>query len=57
MKMIKFFIEHHFHLPSRDIDSFNYKVADKCSFTSLETLKVKISSYIVSGDSTSTLPR
>lgn len=46
MKMIKLFIERAFGLSSRDIDSFNYRVAEKCNFHSLENLKNKINSYL-----------
>lgn len=46
MKMIKHFIEHQLHLNSRDIDSFNYRVAEKCKFNSLGHLKEEIITYI-----------
>jgi hypothetical protein len=46
MKMIKFHIEHQLHIPSREIDSFNYRIAEKCSFNSLENFRTKINSFI-----------
>lgn len=46
MKMIKLKIERSFRLASRDIDSFNYRIAEKCSFQSLNYLQNSIRNYI-----------
>jgi hypothetical protein len=46
LKMIKYHIEHQHHIPSRDCDSFNYRIAEKCTFDSLDSLKTRISEYI-----------
>ncbi len=46
VKMMKQVVESEFNLPSRNIDSFNYRIAEKCSFESLEDLKDKIKIHI-----------
>lgn len=46
MKFIKCFIEKKFRLASRDIESFNYRIAKNCSFESMGYLKSNITSYI-----------
>lgn len=46
IKMIKQLIESLFGLVSRNMDSFCYRIADKCSFNSLQFLHADIRSYI-----------
>lgn len=46
IRMIKQVVESEFSLASRNIDSFNYRIAEKCNFRSLNNLKTSINSYI-----------
>jgi hypothetical protein len=46
MKMVKFSIENSFRLPSRELDSFNYRIAEKCTFNSLKNIQDKIIAFL-----------
>lgn len=46
IKMIKQVIESLFGLVSRNIESFCYRIAEKCSFDSLNTLKINVENFI-----------
>tara|TARA_R110000868_G_C10925996_1_gene766035 strand:+ start:1591 stop:2460 length:870 start_codon:yes stop_codon:yes gene_type:complete len=46
VKMIKQLIESLFGLISRNVESFCYRIAENCSFTSLNGLKLEVGNYI-----------
>lgn len=46
IRMIKQIVESEFGLVSRNADSFNYRIAEKCHFESLEDLKDRINNHL-----------